>query len=64
MSILKHGSICVLAANLQAKIIPNVIKHFIFTRHSEPTSLVIAQAALLLGSLEFLLVYELNDRQG
>lgn len=64
ISILKRGSICLLAANVQTKIIPKVIKHFIFSRHSEPTLLVVAQAALLLGSLGLLLAYELNDCQG
>lgn len=63
IGILKCGSICLLAANVRTKIIPNVIKHFIFARHTEPTSLVIAQAALLLGSLGLLLARELNNRQ-
>lgn len=64
ISILKYVSICLLAGNVQAKIIPNVIKHLVFARHSEPTSLVIALAALLLESLGLLLAYELNDWQG
>lgn len=64
ISILEHVSICLLAANVQTKIIPNIIKRFVLTRHSEPTLLVIVQADLLMGQLRFLLVCELNDQQG
>lgn len=64
ISILEHVSICLLAANVQTKIIPNIIKHFVFTRHSEATSLVIVQADLLVGRLRLSLAYELNDQQG
>lgn len=55
-----------LAGNMQTEIIPNLLKHFIFPRHSEPTatSLVIALADLLLGSLRLLLARELHDVQG
>lgn len=49
---------------MQTEIIPNLLKHFIFPRHSEPTSLVIALADLLLGSLRLLLACELHDVQG
>lgn len=64
ISILKCGSICPLAAYVQTKIIPNITKHLLFTRYSEPTLLVAAQAALLLGSLGLLLAQELNSHQG
>lgn len=56
--------LCLLAGNMQTEIIPNLLKHFIFPRHSEPTSLVIALADLLLGSLRLLLACELHDVQG
>lgn len=48
---------------MQTEIIPNLLKHFIFSRHSEPTSLVIVLADLLLGSLRLFLAYELHDVQ-
>lgn len=55
--------LCLLAGNMQTEIIRNLLKHFIFSRHSEPTSLVIVLADLLLGSLRLFLAYELHDVQ-
>lgn len=54
INILQCSSICLLEASVQTNKIPTVIKLFIFTRHHVPTSLVIAQSVLLLGSLGLL----------